>query len=61
MEKIQQDINKETDGMYNVNENITSFITEQEYNILDYILKNLLSRVEVDSYQVKGEEIEIDI
>lgn len=61
MEKIQQDINKETNGMYNVNENITSFITEQEYSILDYIFKNLLSRVEDNFYQDKGEEIEIDI
>ena len=61
MKKIQTNIKKKTDVIYNVNESIANYVTEQEYSILDYILKNLLSRIDDNFYKIKGEEIEVDI
>lgn len=61
MKKIERKINKETDVNFDANEEIASYVTEQEYGILNYMLKNLLGRMELDMYQVKGEEVEIDI
>lgn len=69
MEKIQKDIDKiqkDIDKIVlrngnNVERWILPCFTEQEYNALDYILSNTLSKSQCNVYPVKIEEIEIDI